>query len=91
MEETAVCLDLGADGGDSEHVAELGEWAVVFGVEVGAGGSLKEPGAAVVVLLVAGEAGEAGGVEPVEVVGEPFLDGGEIGFGEGFGVAEEGN
>ena len=44
-----------------------------------------------VVLLVAGEAGEAGGVEPVEIVGEPFLEGGEIGFGEGFGVGEEGN
>ena len=44
-----------------------------------------------VVLLVAGEAGEAGGVEPVEIVGEPFLDGGEIGLGEGFGVGEEGD
>ena len=44
-----------------------------------------------VVLLVAGEAGEAGGVEPVEVVGEPFLDGDEIGFGEGFRVGEEGD
>ena len=32
MEETAVGLDLGADGGGSEHVAELGKRAVVFGV-----------------------------------------------------------
>ncbi len=39
-----------------------------------------------VVLLVAGEAGEAGGVEPVEVVGEPLLEGGEIGCGESLGV-----
>ena len=43
-----------------------------------------------VVLAVARKAGEAGGVEPLEVFREPFLDGGEVGLGEGFGVGEEG-
>lgn len=32
VEEASVGLDLGADGGDPEHVAELGERAIVFGV-----------------------------------------------------------
>ena len=91
MEEAAVGLNLGADGGCLELMTEFGERAVVFGVETGARGCLKEPGAAVVVLLVASEAGEAGGGEPFEVVREPFLDGGVIGCGEGFGVAEEGD
>ena len=38
------------------------------------------------VLLVAGEAGKAGGGEPVEVVEEPLLEDGEIGWHESFGV-----
>ena len=86
MEEAAVGLDLGTDGGCLELVAEFAEGAVVFDVEGSGSGCLQEPRAAVVVLLVTGEAGEAGGVEPVEIVSEPFPDGGEIGFGERFGV-----
>jgi len=42
-------------------------------------------------FLVAGEAGEARGCKPFMVVGEPLLEGGEIGWGEGFGVGEEGD
>ena len=44
-----------------------------------------------VVLLVTGQAGEAGCSEPFEVVGEPSLDGGEFGGGYGFGVSQEGD
>ena len=72
-------------------MAKGGKGAVVFGVEVGTGGGLQEPGAAVVVSHVTGEAGEAEGVEPFEVVGEPLLDGCEVGVGEGFGGGEEGD
>lgn len=72
-------------------MAECRERAVVFGVKVGAGSGLEEPGGSVVIFLVAGEAGQAGGVEPVEIAGEPFLDGCEIGFREGFGSAQEGD
>lgn len=42
------------------------------------------------VSRVASQAGEAGRGEPVEVVSEPFLDGGEVGVGEGFRGGEEG-
>ena len=91
MEEAAVGLDLGADSGAPELVTKFGQRAIVFGVEVGACGCLKEPGASVVVFLVAGEAGEARGCKPFMVVGEPLLEGGEIGWGEGFGVGQEGD
>ena len=91
MGEAAVGEDLGAEGGGFELVAEGGEGAVVFGVEAGARGSLEEPGGSVVVLLVAGDAGETSGVEPVEVGGEPLFEGCEVGCREGFGVGEEGN
>ncbi len=91
MGEGAVGEDLGADGGALVLVAEGGEGAVVGELgEVSDGGGLEEPGGAVVALMVAGEAGEAGGVKPVEVVGEPFGEGGEVLVGEDFGGEEEG-
>ena len=62
---------------------------VGLGREAGEGSGLQEPGAAVVVLLVAGEQGGAVGAEPDEVVGEPLIDGGEIFGGEGLGAGEE--
>jgi len=58
--------------------------------EVSDGGGLQKPGGAVVALVVAREACEAGSVQPIEVVGEPFLQGGVVGLSEGFRVGEEG-
>jgi len=85
--ELAGGVELGAEGDGAEAVAEGVEGGVVGGEagggEVGAGGGLEEPGAAVVVLLVAGEGGEGILGEPLEVVGEPEAEGGEVVWGEG--------
>ena len=54
------------------------------------GSGLKEPGGAVVALIVARKASETRSIEPVEVFREPFLQSGMVRFGEGFRVGEEG-
>jgi hypothetical protein len=89
--EGTLGRDLSAESCGSELVAEGGERAVVFSVEAGAGGGLQEPGTAIVVSHIAGEASETGGVEPFQVVGEPLLDGGQVGLGDGFGDGEKGD
>ncbi len=70
-------------------MAEGDEGGVVFGGEASEGCGLQEPGGAVVVLLVAGEAGEARGGEPVEIGGEPGLEGREVFGGKRTGGFEE--
>ncbi len=72
----------------ARRVEVLKRWRVsarmaVVGEEVGEGGDLEEPGAAVVVLGVAGEEGGAGGGEVEEVVAEPGFEVGEEGGVEG--------
>jgi len=77
--EFAGGVELGAEGDGAEAMAEEVEVGVVRGEtgggEMGAGGGLEKPGAAVVVLLVAGEGGERVFGEPFQVVGEPGAEG----------------
>lgn len=54
--------------------------AVVLRIETGEGSSLKEPGTAVVILLIAGKSGQLRCCKPCEIIGEPFLYGGEVRF-----------
>ena len=88
--ESAFAGDLGAESDGFELVAEAGEGGVV-GEEAGVSRALEQPGAADMVLAVAGEAGQAGDGEPLEEVSEPGFDRGEVLGGEGFGAGQKGD
>jgi len=86
----AVGDDLGADGGALVLVTQRGEWPVVFNLgEMGNRGRLKEPGSAVMALIVASKPGEPRRVEPVKVIGEPLGEDSQVSIGESFRLREK--